>query len=326
VWNYIIRRTLYNIPVFLAIILVVMAALRVNDPVSAQLGKNASPEQIELLKENMGLDRPFIVQYVSFLGDLATIWDYDERSWDQGLPVSEMIAKAVPPSMAITIPTLTISALVSICVGLVSAFNRGRAIDRSLMFIAVIGMSISVLVYIILGQYFGAYVPSRTIEDWPFQVAVDASAGGSPLFFFYPANWVACCMLPVMINVVVALGYDTRFYRAVMVEESARDYIRTARAKGASTKRVMFVHMLKNALIPIITRIMISLPFIITGSILVEVYFGIPGMGRTLINAINSKDFPVIQTFTALFTALFIASNILTDVLYAMVDPRVRLS
>lgn len=340
--NYIIRRTLYNIPVFLAIIFVVMAALRVNDPVSAQLGKNAGPEQIQLLTEEMGLDKPFYMQYAIFIRDLALIWKpIDEkeegfvegawtrketRSWDQGLPVSRMIGKAIPPSMAITIPTLTMSALISICVGLVSAFNRGKSIDRTLMFLAVIGMSISVLVYIILGQYFGAYVPGQNIDGWPFQVTVDASAGESSFFFFNPKNWVAFCMLPVMINVIVSLGYDTRFYRAVMVEESAKDYIRTAKAKGASTRRVMFVHMLKNAMIPIITRIMISLPFIITGSILVEVYFGIPGMGRTLISAINSKDFPVIQTFTALFTALFIASNILTDVLYALVDPRVRLS
>jgi len=325
VWNYIVRRTLYNIPVFLAIILVVMAALRVSDPVSAQLGKNASEDQVRLLEEEMGLDKPFIVQYFNFLGELATIWQSDTRSWDQGLPVSEMIAEAVPPSMAVTIPTIAFSALISVCVGLVSAFNRGRGLDRSLMFIAVIGMSISVLVYIILGQYFGAFVPGQALEHWPFEISVDASAGGGPLFFFNPANWVAFCMLPVIINVIVALGYDTRFYRAVMVEESESDYIRTARAKGASRKRVMFVHMLKNAMIPIITRIMISLPFIITGSILIEVYFGIPGMGRTLINAINSKDFPVIQTFTALITALFIASNILTDVLYALVDPRVRL-
>jgi peptide/nickel transport system permease protein len=325
VWTYIVRRTLYNIPVFLAIVFVLMLALRVNDPVSAQLGKNAGEEQIRLLTEEMGLDQPFIVQYGMFLKKLVTL-DFSERSWDQGFPVSEMIFKAVPPSMAITIPTLTITAMIAICVGLVSAFNRGRAIDRSLMFIAVIGMSISVLVYIILGQYFGAFVPSESIDGWPFQVAVDASAGESALFFFQPAQWVAFCMLPVIINCVVALGYDTRFYRAVMVEESQRDYIRTAKAKGASTRRVMFVHMLKNAMIPIITRIMISLPFVITGSILIEVFFGIPGMGRTLINAINSKDFPVIQTFTALFAALFIASNILTDVLYALVDPRVRLS
>ena len=237
-----------------------------------------------------------------------------------------MILKAIPPSMAVTIPTLFVTASIAICVGLISAFNRGRFTDKTLMFLAVIGMSISVLVYIIIGQYWGAFLPSVKFADWPFQVSVDASAGSSPWFFFQPKNWVAYCMLPVLINVTVALGYDTRFYRAVMVEESQRDYIRTARAKGASTRRVMFVHMLKNAMIPIITRIMISLPFVITGSILIEVYFGIPGMGRTLINAINAKDFPVIQTFTALFAALFIASNILTDVLYALADPRVRLS
>ncbi len=341
-WNYIVRRTLYNIPVFFSIILVVMLALRVNDPVSAQLGKNASQQQIQLLTEDMGLDQPFHVQYAIFIRDLALIWkpikEVPEgepttawtrkvtRSWDQGLPVSEMILKAIPPSMAVTIPTLTITATIAICVGLISAFFRGKVIDKTLMFIAVIGMSISVLVYIIIGQYWGAYLPSTAVDGWPFQISVDASAGSSNWFFFNPSNWVAYCMLPVMINVTVALGYDTRFYRAVMVEESQKDYIRTARAKGASIKRVMFVHMLKNAMIPIITRIMISLPFIITGSILIEVYFGIPGMGRTLINSINAKDFPVIQTFTALFAALFIASNILTDVLYALADPRVRLS
>lgn len=322
--NYILRRTLYNIPVFLSIILVVMIALRVNDPVSAQLGKNAGPEQIQLLTESMGLDRPFYEQYFSFLGKLFTL-NFTERSWDQEFPVGEMIARAVPPSMAITVPTLVITASISICVGLISAFNRGKALDKTLMFIAVIGMSISVLVYIILGQYFGAYLPEEKLGNGPFAVTVDATGGGWA-YFFNPSNWVRYCMLPVMINTIVALGYDTRFYRAVMVEESMRDYIRTARAKGASVKRVMFVHMLKNAMIPIITRIMISLPFVITGSILVEVFFGIPGMGRTLINAINAKDFPVIQTFTALFAALFIASNILTDVLYALADPRVRLS
>ncbi len=325
-WTYILRRTLYNIPVFLAIILLVMAALRVTDPVSAHLGKNATEEQIRLKTESFGLDDPFPVQYVRFLGQLVTFDFGNDRSWDQDLPVGKMILDAVPPSVAVMGPTLIVTASIAIVVGLVSAFNRGRAPDKILMFVAVIGMSISVLVYIILGQYFGAYLPKQESSSWPFEVAVDASAAGGRGFFFVPSNWVAYCMLPVIINVVVALGYDTRFYRAVMVEETRKDYIRTARAKGASTFRVMFVHMLKNAMIPIITRIMISLPFVVTGSILVEVYFNIPGMGRTLINAINAKDFPVIQTFTALFAALFIASNILTDVLYALADPRVRLS
>lgn len=325
-WNYVVRRIAYNIPVFLAIILLVMLALRVNDPVYAALSKNPSAEEIATKRADYGLDKPFVVQYFQFLWDLARFWQYDVRSFEQGRPVGIMILRAIPASVAVMAPTLFVTALISILVGLVSAFNRGRLLDRTLMFIAVIGMSISVLVYIIIGQYFGAYWPSTTMRDWPFRVSVDASVGENPWFFFVPANWVAYCALPVLINATVALGYDTRFYRAVMVEETRKDYIRTARAKGCSTRRVMLVHMLKNAMIPIITRIMISLPFVVTGSILVEYYFNIPGMGRTLINAIRASDFPVIQTFTALFAALFIASNILTDVLYAVADPRVRLS
>ncbi len=325
-WNYVIRRIAYNIPVFLAIILLVMLALRVNDPVYAALSKNPSPEEILTKRQDYGLDKPFVVQYFQFLGDLARFWEYEVRSFEQNRPVGPMIRNAIPASVAVMAPTLLITAAISILVGLISAFNRGRFIDRTLMFVAVIGMSVSVLVYIILGQYFGAYWPRTFIDQWPFRISVDASVGENPWFFFHPSNWIAYCALPVLINVTVALGYDTRFYRAVMVEETRKDYIRTARAKGCSTRRVMLVHMLKNAMIPIITRIMISLPFVVTGSILVEYYFNIPGMGRTLINAIRASDFPVIQTFTALFAALFIASNILTDVLYALADPRVRLS
>jgi peptide/nickel transport system permease protein len=177
-------------------------------------------------------------------------------------------------------------------------------------------MSVSFLVYIILGQYFGAYLLNESIDGELF--AIEGYESGL-------ANWPHYCLLPVLISTIVALGYDTRFYRAVMVEESTRDYILTAQAKGASTTKIMFVHTLKNAMIPITTRIMITLPFLVTGSILLEMYFNIPGMGRTLITAITAKDFPVIQAFTAMFAALFIATNILTDVLYALVDPRVRL-
>ena len=122
------------------------------------------------------------------------------------------------------------------------------------------------------------------------------------------------------------MGYDTRYYRAVMVEESQRDYITTALAKGATKRKVMFAHMLKNAMIPIVTRIAISLPFLIVGSILLEKFFGIPGMGRTLITAVQANDFPVVQSFTAIFAAVYIATIILTDILYAAFDPRVRLS
>jgi peptide/nickel transport system permease protein len=182
---------------------------------------------------------------------------------------------------------------------------------------AVMGMCVSYLVYIIFGQYFGAYRLNEALGREVF--AIEGYAPGLQA-------WVHYCLLPVLINIFVAMGYDTRFYRAVMVEESSKDYITTARAKGATRKKIMFVHMLKNAMIPIVTRIMITVPFMVTGSLLVEMYFNIPGMGRTLITAIRSYDFPVIQSFTAMFAALFIVTNILTDVLYALVDPRVRLS
>ena len=128
-----------------------------------------------------------------------------------------------------------------------------------------------------------------------------------------------------MISVIVAMGYDTRFYRAVMVDETEADYITTARAKGASQTKIMFVHMLRNAMIPIITRIMITLPFLVTGSILLEQFFGIPGMGYTLLSAITNDDFPVVEAFTSIFAGLFILSLIATDILYALFDPRVRL-
>jgi peptide/nickel transport system permease protein len=266
-------------------------------------------------------------QYFTFLRKILT-FDFTEESWSQkGRPVGDILKRAVPPSLSISVPTLAASASVSIVIALISAYFRGRTVDRTLMTLAVLGMSVSFLVYIIFGQFFGAYLPNQ--PGWigtPFAVK-----GYKPWFPLISKdaslwNWVQFCMLPVLIGMVVAIGYDTRFYRAVMVEESSRDYITTAVAKGASKPKVIFVHMLKNAMIPIITRIMSTLPFLVMGSVLLEMYFVIPGMGFELINAITGNDFPVIQAFVAAFAALFIASLILTDVLYAVVDPRVRLS
>lgn len=341
-WSYVLRRLLYSIPVYLGIILLMMAALRVNDPVGAYLGKNASPEQIELKRTSMGLDRPFVVQYGEFIGRVATLnFGTRERpyySWQyEGQNVGDKLRDAIGPTMSITIPELILSSFVSLLVGLVSAYNRGRLIDRALMFYVVLGMSISVVVFIVLGQYFGAY----WLKDQT-GVAVFATGGYEPwtrwsslpilgLSIPYPVGispgtWAHYCLLPVLIGVVVLMGYDARFYRAVMVEETTRDYITTAMAKGATTRKIMFAHMLKNAMIPIITRIMITIPFLIAGSFVMEAHFRIPGMGKMLLDAITNKDFPIIQTFTAIIAGIFILTNILTDVLYALVDPRVRLS
>ncbi|MEM7627974.1 MAG: ABC transporter permease [Planctomycetota bacterium] len=328
-WVYLLRRLLYYIPLYLTILLVIMLLLRVNadGAVAIQAGKNPDAAQLAQIEESLGLDRPIYEQYWRFIVDTFTL-RFEERSWDQSRPVGEMLAKAIPPTLMITVPSLVITASVSVLIGLVSSFNRGRWPDRLLMIAAVIGMSISYLVYIIIGQYFGAYVLGQQMQITPFEIqgyepVVGLIEGGESAFDLWA--WVRYCSLPVLIGVVVAMGYDTRFYRSVMVEESGKDYITTARAKGVSDNKIMLVHMLKNAMIPIVTRISVTLPFLITGSILVEVYFNIPGMGRTLINAIRASDFPVVQATVALLAAAVIVTVLLTDVVYALVDPRVRL-
>lgn len=328
-WAFIVRKLVSYIPIYLSTILLLMLALRANNPVGAYLGKNATEEQIALVKKDLGLDKPFVVQYVEFLGRVVRL-DFTEQSWKQpGRTVGDVIKKSILPSLSVTVPNLLITSTLGVLIALTAAYFRGAAVDRILMLVAVIGMAISFLVYIIFGQFFGAFIPKYL--DWsiaPFAIQgyepwIGTNADG---FFFAPGNWVQYCMLPVLIGVIVALGYDTRFYRAVMVEESNRDYITTAVAKGATKPKVMFVHMLKNAMIQVITRVMSTLPFLITGSILLEMFFGIPGMGFQMISAINGSDFPVVQAVVAVLAFIFILSVILTDVLYALVDPRVRLS
>ncbi|MGE3163545.1 MAG: ABC transporter permease [Planctomycetota bacterium] len=318
-WTYVLRRILHSLPVYLSIIALMMGALRVEDPVMGFLGKNPNQDDYAAKQQALGLDRPFAVQYLRFLGEVVTL-DFTVESWDKpGKQVGQLLRESVVPTLALTVPALVLTSLISILIGLLSAFYRGRLIDKTLMVAAVLGMSISFLVYIIFGQYYGAAATGGKF----FAISgYDLSENQRNVV----QSWAYYCLLPVIISVIVAMGYDTRYYRAVMVEESNRDYILTALAKGASKRKVIFVHMLKNAMISIITRIMITLPFLITGSILLERYFRIPGMGQQLITAITAKDFPVVQVFTAMFAALFILTNILTDVMYALVDPRVRLS
>jgi peptide/nickel transport system permease protein len=315
-WAFIIRKLVYNIPVYLAIIFLLMVLLRQRDPVAGMLGKNASPEDYQAKRTELGLTEPFYRQYFKLVKSICTL-DFSQEVWNEpGVTVGEKLWTAVPRSLALTVPALVITTVISIFIAMLSAFYRGRWIDRLLVFFAVLGMSVSFLVYIIFGQYFGAY----KLQQWV----------GSPIFSIHGyesgiLNWPFYMLLPVLISVIVAMGYDTRFYRAVMVEETQADYITTARAKGASQSKVMFVHMLRNAMIPIVTRVMITLPFLVTGSILLEEFFGIPGMGYVLLSAIRNNDFPVVEGFTAVFAGLFILSIIATDILYAVFDPRVRL-
>lgn len=325
-WADLVRRLIYQIPVYLCILLLMMLALRVRDPVYGRLPKNAVAADIENKRRELGTDRPFLIQYGSLLKQVVT-FSFQEKSWDYaGQTVGEVMKRSIGPSLAITVPSLILTTVVSIVIALMSAWFRGRWPDQVLVFLSVLGMSVSFLVYIIIGQYFGAYRLNQVTGREIFAIYYNPSVSNAGWSEYFRHVWPHHYLLPVLINVVVAMGYDTRFYRAVMVEESARDYIVTAVAKGASRGKIMFVHMLKNAMIPIITHVVITIPFLITGSFLLERYFGIPGMGNQLILAVESGDFPIVQSFTAVFAAVYIATNLLTDLLYALVDPRVRLS
>lgn len=309
-WPYIIRRLLWGIPILFGVTLAVFMGLHVmkGSPAGAFMGKAATPEQLQKFDAEHGFDKGYAEQYWNYVGEVVTM-DFG-RSWKTDRPVSEMISEGAGKSLSLTMPALILTSLLSICLALFASYFRGRGLDRAVMIVAVFGMSVSFLVYIVVLQYLLAFLLPI------FQIH-----GYEPGF---GERW-QFLVLPILIQVIVGMGYDTRFYRSVFVEEIGKDHITTAYAKGASKKRVMFVHVLKNALIPIITRIMISIPFLVTGSLLLEQFFGIPGIGSMLLSALDTDDFPVIKALAVLISLLFIISTILNDVFYAFVDPRVRL-
>lgn len=309
-WVYIVRRVLYGVPILIGVTLITFLLLDVfgGDPAIHFLGKAASASDLQAFRVEHGLDRPIAWRYLDYLHQIATL-DFG-RSYATHESVTEMIGRGLFPTLAFTVPALLLTTIFAVSIGIGAALVRGSRLDRGLMTIAVLGMSISFPVYILVGQYLLAYV-------WPLFPIHGYQSGA--------ASAVQYVALPIIIMIVVGLGYDSRFYRAVLAEEVTRDHVLTALAKGASRTRVLFVHVLANALIPITTRVMISVPFLITGSILIESFFGIPGLGHTLLGALENADHPVVRAFTVMFSILFIISTILTDIIYALVDPRVRM-
>ena len=306
---YIIRKLLEGIPTVFGVTIVTFLLFSVfgGNPVLQFLGKSATDAEITAMEAQYGFDRPLAEQYLDYLGEVVTL-DFG-KSFVTKEKVLEMIKERAIPSLALTIPALLATSLLSVCIALIAAFYRGQRTDKVLMFFAVLGMSISFLVYIVVGQYLLAFrFPVFQIHGY--------LAG--------PEQW-QYLILPMLIMLIVGMGYDTRFYRSIMVEETSKDYVRTAFAKGVSRPRALFVHVARNAMVQIVTRIMISVPFLVTGSLLLESFFGIPGMGSMLLDALNASDFPVIKAYTVMISILFVVSNLLTDVLYAIVDPRVRL-
>lgn len=308
--TYIIRRLLQMIPIILGVSLLVFVLFTVvgEDPVRVKLGNHATPEAIQQLRAEWNLDKPVYQQYFIFLKQIVT-FDFG-RSFSTGDRLSEMFADGAMVSLALTAPPYFIGLIINLCIAILIAFYRGTWVDKYSTFFFVGAMSISYLVYILAFQYLLAY----KADLFP----INGYESGF--------NAVPYLLLPWIVMFVVSTGPDIRMYRTFFLDETKADYVRTAFAKGCAPKRILFKHIMKNAMIPIITYTVIGIPFLLLGAFLMERFFSIPGIGDILITAINNGDFPVIKGLTVLIAIGYSLFNLITDILYAYVDPRVQLN
>lgn len=308
---YVIRRTLYMIPILIGITLLTFLIFNLmGGDVAARLaGRHATADQVETIRHELGLDQSVPRQYFNYLRQIAT-FDYG-RSWSTKQDVSQMISEGVSPTLSMTVPPFLASIAFCIGLGLFSVYLRGTVWDKGIVVTCLGLMSISSLVYILALQYYFAYhLGAFPISGW------DPSWSG---------RW-SYLGLPWIILFVLTLGPNILVYRSVIMDEAFQDYVRTARAKGVTNSRVFVKHILKNAMIPIITIIVIDMPFLITGSVLIENFFGIPGLGGMIVKALNESDFPTIKALTVVTSIAYMFFNLLSDVLYSAVDPRIKLS
>lgn len=308
--QYIIRRLLYMIPVLLGVSLVIFVLFNLigGDPTAVLLGKNANARAMAELREQLGLNKPLFMQYLDVVKSAFT-FDFG-RSWATKQEITYMIKQGAYPSLCLTIPAFVISTILSLLISLVVAFYRGKGIDLFVRFLCIAGMSISALTYILAFQWIFAF------ELGWFEIS--GFEYGFPDFIPYIA-------LPAIIWIILSLGPDVRFFRTVILDEIYQDYVRTARAKGLSEVSILLKHVLRNAMIPIITYVVIQIPFLILGALLLESFFGIPGLGGITLNALNSSDFPVIKAMAILSSVIYILFSLLSDILYTFADPRVKL-
>ncbi len=308
---YIIRRLWQMIPTVLGVILLVFVLFNWvgGDPAYVLAGKISSAEQIENIRRQLGVDQPFYVQLWIFIKQVLTA-DFG-ASWSTNETVSHIMATRLGPSLTVLIPLLIISTLAAIGLALAVAYVRGSLTDRVVMIVCTVGLSISILVYIIVFQYVFAY----KLGWFPVQ-------GWGDSFW---SNLIVYASLPIIILLVVSVAPDLRLFRTFVLDEINQDYVRTARAKGVSENRILWVHVLRNASIPIITHVMAQLPGLLIGAFLVERFFSIPGIGREVILAVERSDFPVIKAITVYVAVATMIVNLLTDLIYKAVDPRVQL-
>lgn len=308
--TYILRRLLGMIPIILGVALVVFILFSVvgEDPVRVALGRHATPQAIADLRHKWGLDKSLVMQFFDFLKQIIT-FDYG-TSFNTGDSLSAMFKAGAMVSLSLTVFPYFFGTFTNIFIGMLVAYYRGSWFDRFSTVLFVAGMSISYMVYIIAFQYLLAY----EFDLFPI-------SGYAP-----GAEGVEFLILPWIIIMVTGAGPDIRMFRTVFLDETKQDYVRTAFSKGATERSVMFKHILKNAMIPILTYTVIGIPFLILGAFLMERFFSIPGLGDMMINGINTGDFPIIKGLTVLIAISYAFFNLLTDILYAWVDPRVKLS
>ena len=308
---YILRRLWQMAPTMLGVILLVFFLFNWvgGDPAYILAGKMSNPAQIANIRTQLGIDQPYYVQLWIFIKQIAT-FNFG-NSWSTGEPVSSIILTRLGPSMTILVPLTILETVIAIALALAIAFRRGSLTDRAVMIACTMGMSVSILVYIIVGQYFFAYQLSLfPVQGWGNNFAEN--------LFKYSA-------LPILISLAVSVAPSLRLFRTFILDEVNQDYVRTARAKGVSEHRIKWVHVLRNAAIPIITYVMSNLPALLIGAFLIERFFSIPGIGREVILAVERSDFPVIKAITVYVAAATMIFNLLTDLLYQAVDPRVQL-
>jgi len=321
---YILRRLLYAIPILIGVNLLTFALFFVvntpDDMARLQLGaKHVTPEAIERWKVEHGYDKPLLLnakadgaaQFTDtiFFRHSAAMFAFEFGKGDDGRDIGNEIRTRMGPSLAIALPVLVIGLMVNITFALLMVFFRATYLDLWGVVLCVVLMSISGLFYIIAGQYFIAKL-------WNL-LPISGFAGGIDGFRFI--------LLPVLVSVVAGIGSGARWYRTIFLEEIGKDYVRTARAKGLSEVRVLFRHVLKNGMIPILTGVVVVLPLLFMGSLITESFFGIPGLGSYTIDAIQAQDFAVVRAMVFLGSFLYIIGLILTDISYSWVDPRVRL-
>jgi len=308
---YLIRRLWQMIPTLVGVVLLVFFLFKTfgGDPAEILGGLNASAEQVDAIREQLGLNKPVWQQLWIFVQQIVT-FDWG-KSWATNEAVSSLFASRLPATLTVMTPILLLDVLLAIPFALAVAYVRGSLTDRAIMVVTTIALSISFLVYVIVGQYVFAFrLGWFPVQGWSDSVWT---------------NLAVYAPLPVLLAVMVGISPQTRLYRSFFLDEIGQDYVRTARAKGLTETRILLKHVLRNALIPILTNVAVALPGIFVGSFLIETFFSIPGLGREVLLAVNRSDYPVIQAVTIYIAVITMLVNLATDVLYKLADPRVVL-